>query len=77
MSIEHATLDRIQTQYKQALEEWIASIHYEKALASGNHDEAQIDEWEAAHDREEVARNKAKTAKKAYENALRKEFFNF
>ena len=77
MSIDTAELDRIQTQYIQALEQWIAALHYEKALASGNHDEAEIDKWEAAGFQEEAAREKATTAKKNYENALREKFFNF
>ena len=50
---------------------------YEEALASVNHTVAEIDKWEHAAEREEEARKKVKTAKVAYEDALRKEFFNF
>ncbi|MGA8730960.1 MAG: hypothetical protein WB608_19550 [Terracidiphilus sp.] len=77
MAIDTAELDRMQSAYKAAVEQWVAAIRAEEALASANHDVAQVDEWEAAADREEEARNKAKAAKKDYESALREEFYNF
>lgn len=70
-------LDAMQAAYKAAVEEWIAAIREEEALASADHSVAEIDKWEAAHFREEEARNKAKAAKKGYEDALREEFFHF
>jgi GTP1/Obg family GTP-binding protein len=77
MAIEIAELDRLQKQYKEAVDVWVAAIQYEQALASVNHTVAEIDKWEHAAAREEEARKKVKTAKGAYEDALRKEFFNF
>lgn len=77
MAIETSELDRMQNDYKSAVEAWIAAIRREEALASSNHDEAQIDQWEAAGRDEETARTRAKAAKEAYESALREEFFNF
>jgi ATPase subunit of ABC transporter with duplicated ATPase domains len=77
MTIEKAELDQMQGNYKAAVDEWVAAIRQEEALASANHSVAEIDQWEAAADREEEARNKAKAAKHAYESALRQEFFNF
>ena len=77
MSVEIAELDQMQASYKSAIEEWIAAIRQEEALASVDHSVADIDAWENAGDREEEARDKAKAAKKAYEDALREEFFNF
>jgi hypothetical protein len=77
MAIETATLDQLQTAYKTAVEHWISTIREEEALASGDHSEAEIDTWEAADFREEMAREQAKQAKKAYEGALREKFFNF
>jgi hypothetical protein len=77
MSIDIAELDLKQSIYKEAVEDWIAAIRKEEALASMNHSVAEIDEWENAGFREEDARQKAKTAKKAYEDALRDEQFNF
>jgi GTP1/Obg family GTP-binding protein len=77
MAIEIAELDRLQKQYKEAVDVWVAAIQYEEALASVNHTVAEIDKWEHAAEREEEARKKVKAAKVAYEDALRKEFFNF
>jgi len=70
-------LDRLQSAYKAAVEEWVSAIRQEEALASVNHTVAEVDQWEAAHFHEEEARNRAKAAKKQYEDALRLKFFNF
>jgi hypothetical protein len=72
-----AELDRMQTGYKAAVEEWIAAIREEEALASVNHSLAEVDRWEAAHDKEEDRRSRAKEAKRGYEDGLRRKFFNF
>jgi S-adenosylmethionine hydrolase len=77
MAITVTELDQMQLEYKTAVEVWIAAIRHEEALASVNHSVAQVDIWEAAHDSEEEARDKALAAKTAYEAALRQEFFNF
>lgn len=68
-------LDALQSTSKAAVEEWVGAIRKEEALASMNHSVAEIDQWEQAHFREEDLRNKAKAAKKEYENALRFKFF--
>lgn len=77
MPVEVSDLDQLQLAYKAAVDQWIAAIREEEALASVNHSEAEIDAWEAAGFREEDARAKAKTGKKQYEDALRKKFFSF
>ena len=77
MAIDVSELDQLQSRYKSAVETWVLSIRQEEALASVNHSVAQVDQWENAGDLEEEARKNAKTAKKDYEDALRKEFFNF
>jgi hypothetical protein len=77
MADQTADFDRMQGAYKAAVEEWISAIRHEEALASVNHTIAQVDQWEAAHFKEEELRSKAKAAKKQYEDALRRKFFNF
>jgi hypothetical protein len=77
MTVDISDLDEMQRNYKAAVDEWVAVIRQEEALASVNHDIAEIDAWEAAGFREEEARDKAKTAKEAYESALRQKFFHF
>ena len=70
-------LDRMQSAYKAAVEEWIAAIRQEEALASVNHTIAEVDQWEGAHFKEDEIRSKVKAAKKQYEDALRHKFFGF
>jgi hypothetical protein len=70
-------LDKMQTAYKAAVEEWIAAIKQEEALASVNHSVAEVDQWEQAHFREDQNRSKVRAAKRQYENALREKFFGF
>ena len=77
MTVEIAELDKLQADYKTAVEEWIAAIRHEEALASVNHTIAEVDLWENAGFAEEEFREKAKAAKEAYEDALREKFFDF
>jgi len=70
-------LDQKQSAYKLAVEEWIAAIKHEEALASVDHSVAQVDQWEEAHFREEKVRNKVGAAKRQYEDALREKLFGF
>jgi hypothetical protein len=77
MSVEVSDLDQMQAAYKEAVDQWVAAIREEEALATVNHTEAEIDAWEEADSREEDARERAKEAKKNYEDALREKFFNF
>jgi hypothetical protein len=77
MDTEQPDLDQLQAAYKAAVEAWIVAIRKEEALASVNHDVAEIDEWEKAHFEEDEMRNTVKTAKEEYEDALRAKFFGF
>jgi hypothetical protein len=77
VSIEVAELDEMQKRYKEAVDEWIAAVREEEALASVNHDLAEVDAWEKSGMHEEELRDKAKAAKKSYEYALRERFFHF
>ena len=74
---DSSELDRMQAAYKAAVEEWIAAIKQEEALASVDHSVAEVDQWEQAHFREDEIRSKVKAAKKQYEDALREKFFGF
>ena len=77
MAEDVAELDQLQGAYKSAVEEWIGAIRQEEALASANHSVEEIDQWEAAHFKEDELRTKVKDAKKHYEDALRRKFFQF
>jgi hypothetical protein len=77
MSADTSELDQMQSAYKAAVEEWIAAIRQEEALASVNHSIAEVDKWEQAHFKEDEIRSKVKAAKQRYEDALRERFFGF
>ena len=77
MQKEVLDLDQLRDAYKAAVEDWIASIKEEEALASVDHSVAEVDQWEQAHFKEEEIRTKVKAAKKKYEDALREKFFGF
>ena len=70
-------LDQLQRAYKAAVDRWVAAIREEEALASGNHNVAELDEWEAAHFREHKLHREVEYRKRLYEDALRREFFGF
>ena len=74
---EHLDLDQMQTAYKTAVEQWIAAIKEEEALASVTHTIAEVDKWEDANFKEDELRGKVKAAKRRYEDALREKFFGF
>jgi hypothetical protein len=77
MSGDTSELDEMQSAYKAAVEEWVAAIRQEEALASVDHSIAEVDKWEQAHFKEEEIRRKVKAAKQRYEDALREKFFGF
>ena len=70
-------LDQLQAAYKAAVEAWIVAIRKEEALASVNHEIAEVDAWEQAHFDEDEARNTVKAANEEFEDALRAKFFGF
>ncbi len=77
MDNQSQELDRLQANYKSAVEEWISAIKHEEALASVNHEIAEVDQWEAAHFAEDEARGRVKAAKTEYEGGLRQKFYKF
>lgn len=77
MADDKAQLDDLQSAYKAAVEDWIAAIKHEEELASVDHDVAKIDLWEQAAFDEEDLRNRVKTTKKRYEDALREQIYGF
>lgn len=75
--MEIAELDQLRTDYKEAVERWILAIRREEDLATPDHSVHAVDVWEHAGFAEEEARDAAKAARKAYEDALREVDFNF
>ena len=70
-------LDQLQAAYKAAVDEWVKAIRAEEDLASGNHNVAELDKWEAACFHASKLQREADYRKRLYEDALRREFFGF
>ena len=71
-------LDELQADYKKAVDDWVAAIREEEALASNSqHSVADLDKWEEAHFREDKLQREVLYRKRLYEDALRREFFDF
>ena len=70
-------LDQLQAAYKAAVDEWVTAIREEEALASGNHNVAELDNWEAAYFHAHKLQREVDYRKRLYEDALRREFFGF
>jgi len=77
MPVHDGDLDRLQGEYKAAVDLWVAAIREEEAHASVPHSIAEVDIWEQDSFREEDLRSRVRSAKTAYEGALRQRFFNF
>jgi hypothetical protein len=70
--MDNATLDELQCAYKQAVDQWVAAIRAEEALATPDHSEVAMENWDAAGFAEQDAQKKAKDARDEYKDALRK-----
>jgi hypothetical protein len=77
MAIQDEDLDRLQAEYKAAVDLWVGAIRTEEAHASVNHSIAEVDTWEQDAFKEDSLRSKVREAKFAYEGALRQRFFHF
>ena len=77
MPTQDGNLDRLQAEYKAAVDLWIGAIREEEAHASGDHSLAEVDLWEQDAMKEDSLRQNVRTAKTAYEGAIRERFFNF
>ncbi len=65
-------LDALQKAYKQAVDEWVAAIRAEEALATPNHSESAMELWDRADFTVQDTQKQAKEARDEYKEALRK-----
>ena len=77
MATNERELDKLQADYKRAVEDWIAAIRAEEALASVHHSTAELDKWEEAHYAEHKVHKEVIFRKRLYEDALRRDQFGF
>jgi hypothetical protein len=66
-----ADLDQLRLAYKQATDEWVATIRAEEELATPDHSMLAWEKWDDAHFREHDAHTKFTAAREAYKDALR------
>jgi hypothetical protein len=66
-----ADLDQLRLAYKKAVDEWVAAIRAEEALATPDHSMIAMEAWDAAHFTEHDAHAKVTEARDAYKDALR------
>lgn len=69
--------DGLRLAYKKAVDDWVTTIRAEEALATPDHSMLAWEKWDAAHFTEQDAQTKAKEARDAYKDALRKANYNF
>jgi hypothetical protein len=66
-----AGLSELRLTYKKAVDDWVAAIRAEEALATPDHSMTAMEHWDAAHFKEDDARKKAEEARDAYKDGLR------
>lgn len=69
--MDNSNLDELQQAYKQAVDQWVAAIRAEEALATADHSEVAMEHWDAAGFTEQDAQGKAKHARDEYKEGLR------
>lgn len=75
--MDKANLDELQRAYKQAVDQWVAAIRAEEALATPDHSEVAMERWDAAGFTEQDSQKKAKEARDQYKDALRRLNYGF
>lgn len=65
-------LDPLRITYKRAVDRWVDAIRAEEALATENHSMIAMEKWDDAHFQEQDAQKKAKDARDAYKDELRR-----
>jgi hypothetical protein len=65
-------LDQLRRTYKGAVDEWVNAIRAEEALATEDHSMIAMEKWDDAHFQEQDAQKKAKDARDAYKDELRR-----
>jgi len=72
LAMSNEAFDQLRTAYKKATDEWVAAIRAEEELATPDHSMIAMERWDDAHFKEDDAQSRAKQARDAYKDALRK-----
>jgi hypothetical protein len=77
MPIDDAELERLRQAYKAGVDEWVAAIREEEALAMPDYSLPASERWDKAGFNEQAAQDKAQAAKEAYKAGLRQRDYGF
>jgi len=69
--------DELLAEYRQAVDDWVAAIKAEEALANDDHSMVEMEMWDAAALAAIDAEAAAARARENYKNALRKKNYGF
>jgi hypothetical protein len=69
--------DQLLLDYKQSVDNWVAAIRAEEALATDDHSMVAMEKWDAAGFTVHDAELAAKKARDRYKNELRKKNYGF
>ena len=69
--------DELLSTYKEAVDQWVSTLRAEEALATTDHSMTEMEKWDTAGLAIHDAEAKAKKARDAYKNALRKKNYGF
>jgi len=69
--MDKPNLDQLQQTYKQTVDQWVAAIRAEEALATPDHSETAMERWDRADFTVQDAWKKAKEARDSYKEGLR------
>jgi hypothetical protein len=75
--MQDKNFDQLLSDYRQAIDAWVAAIRAEEALANDDHSMVAMEEWDAAGFTAHDAEAAAKKARDRYKNALRKKNYGF
>jgi hypothetical protein len=64
-------LDSLQRTYKKAVDQWVAAIRAEQALATTDHSETAFEKWDHADFTVRNSEKQAREARDAYKEGLR------
>jgi hypothetical protein len=69
--MDKPSLDQLQQSYKQAVDQWVAAIRAEEALATPDHSETAMERWDSADFGVQDSEKRARQARDAYKEGLR------
>lgn len=75
--MENVDFDQLLSTYKKAVDNWVAAIRAEEALANDDHSMVEMEKWDDAGFKLQDAEAAATKARDAYKNALRKKNYGF